>query len=116
MMENYYSLKIENTRANAEMDEILSTLNEVEADIQSIRDAENYLNIQQQKGDLNKSTRERIKENMQLISETLKKNKQQISELEEKFEILVDALDILPENFASAAAIADLVKKSGGLL
>ena len=60
------SLKIENTRANAEMDEILSTLNEVEADIQSIRDAENYLNIQQQNGDLNKSTRERIKENMQL--------------------------------------------------
>jgi chromosome segregation ATPase len=78
------SLKIENTRANAEMDEILSTLNVVEADIQSIRDAENYLNIQQQNGDLNKSTRERIKENMQLISETLKKNKQQISELEEK--------------------------------
>ena len=78
------SLKIENTRANAEMDEILNTLNEVEADIQSIRDAENYLNIQQQSGDLNQSSRERIKENMQLISETLKRNKQQISELEEK--------------------------------
>lgn len=78
------SLRIENTKSNAEMDEILSTLNEVEADIQSIRDAENYLNIQQQKGDLNKSNREQIKENMQLISETLKKNKQQISELEEK--------------------------------
>lgn len=66
------------------MDEILGTLNEVEADIQSIRDAENYLNIQQQSGDLNQSNRERIKENMQLISETLKRNKQQISELEEK--------------------------------
>lgn len=78
------SLRIENTKSNAEMDEILGTLNDVEADIQSIRDAENYLNIQQQKGDLNKSNREQIKENMQLISETLKKNKQQISELEEK--------------------------------
>ena len=78
------SLRIENTKSNAEMDEILGTLNDVEADIQSIRDAENYLNIQQQKGDLNKSSREQIKENMQLISETLKKNKQQISELEEK--------------------------------
>ena len=72
------SLRIENTKSNAEMDEILGTLNDVEADIQSIRDAENYLNIQQQKGDLNKSNREQIKENMQLISETLKKNKQQI--------------------------------------
>lgn len=70
------SLRIENTKSNAEMDEILGTLNDVEADIQSIRDAENYLNIQQQKGDLNKSNREQIKENMQLISETLKKNKQ----------------------------------------
>ena len=67
------SLRIENTKSNAEMDEILGTLNDVEADIQSIRDAENYLNIQQQKGDLNKSNREQIKE-----------NKQQISELEEK--------------------------------
>ena len=46
------SLRIENTKSNAEMDEILGTLNDVEADIQSIRDAENYLNIQQQKGDL----------------------------------------------------------------
>ena len=52
------SLRIENTKSNAEMDEILGTLNDVEADIQSIRDAENYLNIQQQKGDLNKSNRE----------------------------------------------------------
>jgi len=66
------------------MDEILGTLNDVEADIQSIRDAENYLNIQQQKGDLNKSNREQIKENMQLISETLKKNKETISQLEDK--------------------------------
>ena len=90
------SLRIENTKSNAEMDEILGTLNDVEADIQSIRDAENYLNIQQQKGDLNKSNREQIKENMQLISETLKKNKQQISELEEKLKksgILSSELD-----------------------
>ena len=79
------SLKIENTKATSEMNEILSTLNDVEADIQSIRDAENYLNLQQQTGgEFSKSNREQIKQNMQLISETLKKNKQQISELEEK--------------------------------
>lgn len=79
------SLRIENARSTDEMNEILGTLNDVEADIQSIRDAENYLNIQQQTGgDLSKSNREQIKENMQLISETLKKNKQQISELQDK--------------------------------
>lgn len=79
------SLKIENTKGNSEMDEILSILNDVEADIQSIRDAENYLNIQQQTGgEFSKSNREQIKQNMQLISETLKKNKGTISQLEEK--------------------------------
>lgn len=79
------SLRLENSKGNAEMNEIISTLNDVETDIQSIRDAENYLNIQQQAGgELEKSHREQIKDNMQLISETLKKNRQQISELQDK--------------------------------
>ena len=79
------SLKIANTKATSEMNEILSTLNDVEADIQSIRDAENYLNLQQQTGgEFSKSNREQIKQNMQLISETLKKNKETISQLEDK--------------------------------
>ena len=34
--------------------------------------------------------------------------------LEEKYDITVDGLDIVPENFASVDAIAALVKKSGG--
>ena len=87
------SLRIENTKSNAEMDEILGTLNDVEADIQSIRDAENYLNIQQQKGDLNKSNREQIKENMQLISETLKKSGIQSSALRKTISRLSSELD-----------------------
>ena len=79
------SLKIETTKATSEMNEILATLNDVEADIQSIRDAENYLNLQQQTGgEFSKSNREQIKQNMQLISETLKKNKETISQLEDK--------------------------------
>jgi hypothetical protein len=79
------SLKIENTRHVSEINEMLSTLNDIEADIQSIRDAENYLNIQQQEGgELTPSTRQHIKENMQLISETLKKNKEQLGQLEAK--------------------------------
>ena len=79
------SLKIENMKSTSEMNEILTTLNDVEADIQSIRDAENYLNLQQQTGgEFSKSNREQIKRNMQLISETLKKNKETISQLEDK--------------------------------
>lgn len=79
------SLRIENTKSTEELNEMLSTLNDIEADIQSIRDAENYITIQQQSGgELSKTRREKIKQNMQLISETLKKNRAQISELEEK--------------------------------
>ncbi len=36
------------------------------------------------------------------------------SVLEEKYEMKVDGLDIVPENFASVDAIIALVKKSGG--
>jgi hypothetical protein len=79
------SLKLENAKYTSEVNEMLSTLNDIEADIQSIRDAENYLTIQQQgKGELTPSVREHIKKNMQLIGETLKKNREQLNQLEEK--------------------------------
>lgn len=37
-----------------------------------------------------------------------------VSALEEEFGILIDALDILPENFSDLKAIANVVKKNGG--
>jgi len=37
-----------------------------------------------------------------------------VSELEEKYDILIDALDIVPENFCSVEAIASMVRKNGG--
>ncbi|MDH6535081.1 hypothetical protein D0T51_07220 [Parabacteroides sp. 52] len=79
------SLKIETARNSTELNEMLGILNDVEVDIQAIREAENYLTLQQQAGgELNQTKREQIKQNMQLITETLKRNRQQISELEEK--------------------------------
>ncbi len=79
------SLKIENARSSSEMNEMLSILNDIEADFQSIRDAENYLNIQQNKdGELTPTTREQISQNMHLIRETLQKNRDQITQLEER--------------------------------
>ena len=38
------------------------------------------------------------------------------SMIEEKYSITVDGLDIVPENFCSIDAIADLIRKSGGKL
>lgn len=37
-----------------------------------------------------------------------------VSELEEKYNIMIDALDILPENFETVDAIAAVIKKNGG--
>ncbi len=37
-----------------------------------------------------------------------------VSELEEQFNVKIDGLEIVPENFGSVEAIAALVKKSGG--
>lgn len=37
-----------------------------------------------------------------------------VNELEEEYDILVDALDILPDNFSSLNAISALIVKSGG--
>ena len=39
-----------------------------------------------------------------------------VAALEDRYSILIDALDILPENFSSVEAIAALVAKSGGTL
>ncbi len=39
---------------------------------------------------------------------------QLIAELEEKFNITIDGLDILPENICSIDALVNLVKKNGG--
>jgi acyl carrier protein len=37
-----------------------------------------------------------------------------VTALEETYDILIDALDILPENFCSVEAIANVIRKSGG--
>ena len=39
-----------------------------------------------------------------------------VNELEEAYDILVDALDILPDNFSSLEAIKALIVKSGGTI
>jgi len=78
------SLRLENAKYASEMDEMITILNEIEADFQAIRDAENYLTMQNQGGELSVSARNQIRQNMQLISETLKKNKEQIRQLEDR--------------------------------
>lgn len=39
-----------------------------------------------------------------------------VTDIEEKFGVLIDALDILPENFVNVNTIANVIRKNGGSL
>ena len=77
------SLRLQLMKNEMEMDEMLSILNDIEGDIQSIREAEDFLTIQKD-SELSTPKREQIRGNILLITETLKKNKQKLAELQEK--------------------------------
>ena len=77
------SLKLHILKNEAEMNELLSILNAVEEDIQSIRINEDILLLQKD-SELSDSRREQLKKNMSQINETLTKNRQRLDELQEK--------------------------------
>ena len=79
------SLKLQILKSEAEVNDILSILNAVEEDIQSIRITEELLSIQKD-SELSNSRREQLKNNIGLINETLKKNRLKLTELQEKLD------------------------------
>jgi len=76
-------LKAEKEQSATELDETLSTLNEIQESIASVREAEDYLHIRQS-GEITPTVKEQIKSNILLIVETLKKNKEQLTQLQDK--------------------------------
>jgi DNA repair exonuclease SbcCD ATPase subunit len=78
------SLKIENLRTAAELNDILSILDEVENDIQTIRTTENVLVLPPSEGEITPSKREELRQNMEYVTSILQKNRQQIANLEER--------------------------------
>ena len=77
------SLKLQILKSEVEINDILNILNMIEEDIQSIRIAEDIVNIQQD-SELSDTRKESLKHNMLLINETLKKNRVKLSDLQEK--------------------------------
>ncbi|MDR0543431.1 MAG: hypothetical protein LBH19_14640 [Dysgonamonadaceae bacterium] len=79
------SLALAATKANVELDQIMTLFNEVEDNFRSIKSAENYLSVQSGgSGELAPSVRDRIQSDMQFVTETLDKNRKQIADLEAK--------------------------------
>lgn len=90
--ENSVALQHENDslrQANAEIrnyyEEIVGYMTEIDADMQAIKSAENFV-IEQRNdtGDITASTQSRIKADIELLSQTLKRNRERIAELEKK--------------------------------
>ena len=76
------SLRLENTKMSSEVDEFLSTINEVQSNFDEIKAAENFMNTQAAMGgEMNKTTREKLSDDMALLKDVLSKNKAQIEKL-----------------------------------
>jgi chromosome segregation ATPase len=79
------SLELANAKSASELDELISLINEVEDNFNSIKDKESYLTVQaNSNSELAPSTRARIHSDMQFVTDVLNKNKEKIAELEKK--------------------------------
>ncbi|MDR0613413.1 MAG: hypothetical protein LBG45_08055 [Dysgonamonadaceae bacterium] len=79
------SLLLVNAQNSTELDEIVTLLNEVEDNFDNIKSAENYLSVQSNvSGELAPSVKDKIRSDMQFVTETLSKNREKIAELEKK--------------------------------
>ena len=76
-------LKADKTRTAFDMEDMISTLNDIYVDMQTLRESENYLTIEPS-GELSVDKQTQIKNNIRLIGETLQANRKQLAALEER--------------------------------
>ncbi|MGL5317569.1 MAG: hypothetical protein ACRC9Q_02545 [Bacteroidales bacterium] len=83
LQEENDSLKTALSQVQTEFDQTLSILNDVESGFQKIREAENYVSTQTSQ-EITPGKRERISNDIAMITETLEKNKEQLSKLKDQ--------------------------------
>ena len=72
--------------SDAETQEMMAVISEVEANFDKIREAEKYISTQSaQNGEMSQDTKKRVNDNFQMIQEILKRNKTQLAELNRKY-------------------------------
>ena len=76
-------LRAEKSKTAYDLEDMISSLNEIYTDIQSLRDAENFLTVEPS-GELSVNKQTQIRNNIRLISETLQTNREQLASLEER--------------------------------
>ncbi|MDO5524169.1 MAG: hypothetical protein Q4G48_09030 [Bacteroidia bacterium] len=72
--------------SDAETQEMMAVISEVEANFDKIREAEKYISTQSaQGGELSQDTKKRVNDNFQMIQEILKRNRAQLADLNKKY-------------------------------
>jgi chromosome segregation ATPase len=78
------ALIAEKTATSALLEDMLTTLSDIQSDIQSIREAENYLSVEPSGEDISPYRKEQLKNNVRQIAETLKSNREQLAVLRDQ--------------------------------
>jgi predicted nucleic acid-binding Zn-ribbon protein len=78
------TLLAEKAATAALLEDMLTTLSDIQSGMESIREAENYLVIARQVEGPSPQTREQMKENVRQIAGTLKSNREQLASLREQ--------------------------------
>lgn len=80
------SLLLQSSAADAEVEEMMSVISEVEANFDKIRDAEKYIATQSsQTGEMSQDAKSRVSENFKMINEILQRNKTQLDALNKRY-------------------------------
>ncbi|MBR6757552.1 MAG: hypothetical protein IKM35_03665 [Bacteroidaceae bacterium] len=78
------SLRRANTEIQEYYEEMISFITDIDADMQAIKSAENFIIEQSTSDEVSTSAQSRIKDNIELMSQTLQRNRERIAELEKK--------------------------------
>lgn len=72
--------------SDAETQEMMAVISEVESNFDKLREAEKYISTQSaQGGEMSQDTKKRVNDNFQMIQEILKRNKAQLADLNKKY-------------------------------
>ena len=82
LQNSYDSLLLQNSQDKQDLNEALDLINEVEANIAQVADAENRIAMGAAQGDLNESTKDKLRSDIQFLTQTLQENKQRLAQQE----------------------------------
>lgn len=82
LQNSYDSLLLQSNQDKQDLNEALSLISEVEADIARVAETENRIQMGAAQGDLNANTKDQLRSDIEFLNKTLQENKQRLAEQE----------------------------------